>query len=67
MSDFPRGRHYYPAYAISSSHTCLVDIISRVMFTDAGGFVASGQIKNGDAASRPPRSLGAHSSEWVNP
>ena len=30
------------------------------MFTDAGGFVASSQINNGDAASRPSRC----SSEW---
>lgn len=74
MSEFPRVCHYYcnspaqtllrrPAYAISSSHTSAVDINSCVMFTDAGGFVVSGQIKNGDAASRPPRC----SSEWVNP
>ena len=57
----PAQTHY--STAISSSHTSAVDIISRVMFTDTGGFVASGQIKNGDAAGRPIRC----SSEWVNP
>lgn len=31
------------------------------MFTDIMRFFASGQIKNGDAASRPPRSW-----KWVN-
>lgn len=54
------------AYALSFSHA-RVDIITGVMFTNAEGFVASGQIKAGDAATGH---LGAHlsgSSEWVNP
>ena len=74
MSDFPHGRHYAPL-RLTTPSPCLraflrharVDIITGVMFTNAEGFVASGQIKAGDAATGH---LGAHlsgSSEWVNP
>lgn len=44
------------AYALSFGHAS-VDIITGVMFTNAEGFVASGQIKNGDVATGH---LGAH-------